>query len=264
MRLIDTHCHLYFDQFSEDLEEVLQRAAESGVEKMIVPGISLETSREAVRLAERYDPVYAAVGIHPNSGSEWDENAANEITELAGMEKVVAIGEIGLDNHWETVPVETQERVFQEQLELSAKLDKPVIIHSRESTGEVLGILERWLRNEKKDIAAAEFLPGVLHSYSGDEEECGRAIEMGFFIGIAGPVTFKNALDLQKIVAGLPLEKVLIETDSPYLSPHPHRGKRNEPQMVGLVNGKISELKSRSADEVAEVTYTNAERLFKW
>lgn len=262
--LVDTHCHLDFTSFEKDREQVMDRARETGVEKILNPGINLESSVNAVRLSEIYPEVYAAVGIHPNDGLSWKSDTIPELRKLAEHEKVVAIGEIGLDFYRDNTPREIQVKIFQEQLSLAAEMGLPVVIHSRDSLPEVLDILEAWqvnLLQSKSDLANR---PGVLHSFSGEESLALRAYGQNFFIGLTGPVTFHNAKDLQDLVIRLPLQKLLIETDAPFLSPHPFRGKRNEPAKVKIIAEKITDLRQEAYNIVTKITSENAERLFKW
>lgn len=262
--LVDTHCHLDFNSFEKDREQVIARAHESGVQRILNPGINLSSSAGAITLAKEYPEVYAAVGIHPNDGLSWESNSITKLRELANGEKVVAIGEIGLDFYRDRTPRDLQEKIFREQLNLAAELNLPVIIHSRESLAEVLDILEEWRDNlaDSKSMEG-EYL-GVLHSYSGDVMLARRAISLNFFIGITGPVTFRNAKDLQDLVIRLSLRELLIETDAPFLTPHPHRGKRNEPAKVKLVAEKIAELRQEAYNTVIEITAANAASLFGW
>ena len=255
--LVDTHLHLDFDAFNADRDAVVERAVAAGVTRMITIGISRETSRRAVALAEQYEAVYAAVGIHPNESAEWDETVKAELRELAAHPKVVAIGEIGLDYYWDRVPRERQQAVFRAQLDLAAELGLPVVIHDREAHADALRVVQGWVAE-----AAPGERRGVFHCFSGDEEMARQALDLGFFIGVDGPVTFKNARRLQALVAALPLERLLVETDAPFLTPHPHRGKRNEPAYVRLVVEKVAALHGVSPAEVARTTTQNAVRLF--
>ncbi len=255
--LIDTHLHLDFDAFDDDREAVIERALAAGVQRMMTIGINRATCRRAVALAERYEPVYAAVGIHPNDATEWNDDAERELRDLVQHPKVVAIGEIGLDHYWKRVPHDVQKQVFRAQLALAADLQLPVIIHDREAHEDVLHILREWVNSGQ-----APTPPGVLHCFSGDRAMAEEALALGFYLGIDGPVTFKNARHLQALVADLPLDRLLVETDAPFLTPHPYRGKRNEPAYVRLVAEKIAELQTCSIETVARQTTRNAERLF--
>ena len=255
--LIDTHLHLDFQHYNDDRHQVVAQAVEAGVKQMITIGTSLETSRRAVELAETFEPVWAAVGIHPNDATEWNAEAPAMLRELAQHPKVVAIGEIGLDYYWKRVPNEVQQQVFEEQLALAADLGLPVIIHDREAHEHIMATLRRWVSTLTKDAPR-----GVLHFFSGDLAMAQEAIDLGFYLGTDGPVTFKKARALQQVVAALPLERLLVETDAPFLAPHPHRGRRNEPAYVRYVAAKVAELHGITVDEVAKQTTANARQLF--
>jgi TatD DNase family protein len=262
--LIDTHCHLDFDAFVADREEVLSRALESGVERILNPGIDLKSSREAVHLADTYPQVFAAVGIHPNSAQNWDENTLDELRDLASHPKVVAIGEIGLDYYRDYTPHDLQQSVFRRQLGLAAELDLPVVIHNRQSTTDLLRILADWCAALGEPRSSLRKRPGVLHSFSEAYTAAQEALALNFFIGFTGPVTFSNAGELRETAAEVPLDRLLVETDAPFLTPHPKRGKRNEPAYVRFVAEKISEIKKLPFELVAATTSANADRLFNW
>jgi len=262
--LIDTHCHLDLEAFDADRDEVLVRAAAAGVRAILNPSLNLSSSAKIVELAAAHATVFAAVGVHPNDSTGWIEGSAAELSELAGHSKVVAIGEIGLDYYWEKAPRALQQRVFEDQLELAAKLELPVIVHNREASADVLEMLLDWQAELLRLGSPLADRPGVLHSFSGDQAMAEAAVASHFYVGLTGPLTFKNARDLQQLAAGLPLDYLLVETDSPYLSPHPQRGQRNEPAKVRLVTEKLAELKGTSLSEVAAATSANAERLFRF
>jgi TatD DNase family protein len=262
--LADTHCHLDFDTFVEDRDQVLARSREAGVSRILVPGINLVSSRAAVELAESRSQVYAAVGVHPNEASTWDEDTLTHLCILAQSPRVVAIGEIGLDYYRDRAPHELQNRVFQDQLSLATELRLPVVIHNRQATAELLDILSAWSAGLTAAKSPLADRPGVLHSYSDDVESALRAIKLNFYIGITGPVTFRNAPELQAVVAALPLDHLIVETDSPFLAPHPYRGKRNEPAYVRLIADKIAQLHNEKLEAVAQTTSHNAQRLFDW
>jgi TatD DNase family protein len=284
--LTDTHCHLDFQKFDEDRAIVIERAEKAGLVRILIPALSLTSSLSAIKLAESHPMLYAAVGVQPNESLTWTDNTIDELRALIhphpipsptgrgarGEGKIVAIGEIGLDYYWDAAPHNHQRRVFCEQLDLAAELELPVVIHLREkgdATGgpcaeDAMRILEEWVASLGADKDALKKNPGVLHSFSGSLEIAQRAIDLNFYIGITGPVTFKNAQYKQEMVAQLSLEKLLIETDAPYLTPHPHRGKRNEPAFVYEIADKIAELQSRNREEVAALTTKNAARLFSW
>ena len=262
--LADTHCHLDFNSFDEDRDQVLARGREAGVERILNPGIDLDSSRNAVDLAESRSQVYAAIGVHPNEANSWSADVLLHLRQLARSPRVVAIGEIGLDYYRDRAPRELQKRIFQEQLALATELGLPVIVHNRQATADILDILSAWQAGLVAASTPLAAKPGVLHSFSADLESALQAINLNFFIGITGPVTFRNAPDLQNIVAELPLDHLLVETDAPFLAPHPYRGKRNEPAHVRLVADKIAELHAQSFESVSQSTSTNAERLFAW
>jgi TatD DNase family protein len=260
LTLIDTHAHLDSHKFDTDREAVLDRAKEAGVDALISVGADLASSQRAVALAEGHDAIYATVGIHPHEAKTLDGEALAELRELAQRPKVVAVGEIGLDFYRDLSPRNVQRRAFQAQLGWAAKLGRPVVIHDRDAHSEVLEILADWaggLRHSPLDGRL-----GVLHTFSGDLAMAERAIELGFYISISGPVTYQNARQLPDIVRALPLDRLLVETDCPYLAPHPNRGKRNEPAFVQWVAKRIAELRNSSFDEVATATTANAQRLF--
>lgn len=269
--LVDTHCHINFDAFDEDREAVLERARQAGVVRILNPGIDLDSSRVAVQLADTYPEIYAAVGVHPNDALTWDDSTLAELRELARHPKVVAIGEIGLDYYWDRTPQGVQHRVFRHQLELAAELGLPVVIHSRNKTrgdnactDDVRQALVEWQAELAEGGSALAKRPGVLHSYSGSEAAARQLVERNFWIGITGPVTFRNAPELQAVVASLPVERLLIETDAPFLTPHPHRGQRNEPAYVRFIADKIGTLHGLSFDTITDITTLGAERLFHW
>ena len=254
--LIDSHCHLNFNKFDDDRLDVIARAKVEGIIAFINPGTSLDDSRQVVALTEQIPEVYAAIGVHPNDAAEVDEAALNELRELAAQPKVVAIGEIGLDYYWDKAPRPVQRRVFEQQLDLAKAVNLPVIIHQRDSAADTMDVLRQWGKDGNH--------PGlVLHSFSGDQAMADEAIELGFHIGISGPVTFKNARDLPGIVASLPPERILVETDAPFLSPHPYRGKRNEPARVKVVAEKVAELQKLSLAEISQQLTKNTISLFK-
>jgi TatD DNase family protein len=262
--LTDTHCHLDFQLFDEDREEVLARAVKAGINFILNPGIDLASSRAAVVLAEAYPQVYAAVGVHPNDSLTWDTGTLDELRELISHPKVVAVGEIGLDYYRDRAPRDLQQRVFRQQLTLAGESGLPVVIHNRSATSDILGMLSEWHAELQKAGSPLAERPGVLHSFAEDSEAARLALDLKFCIGITGPVTFRNAPKLRQTVASLPLDRVLIETDSPFLTPHPHRGERNEPAYVRFVAEKIAELHEQSPEAVAVVTGANADRLFRW
>jgi TatD DNase family protein len=262
--IVDTHCHLDFQSFEADREGVLERAWMNGLVRVLNPGIDPSSSQAVLRIADRYDQVYAAVGVHPNDADCWTDETRKQLRQLASHPKVVAIGEIGLDYYHKKVAQEIQHRAFEEQLELATELDLPVILHNRESSIDLLSTLSAWVRRRSNANQIKKRPRGVLHSFSGSLENAHQAISMGFMIGLSGPITFQNAKALREIVAKIPLEAVLVETDAPFLTPHPHRGKRNEPAHVRLIVEKLAEIYSLPIEEIATITTANANNLFKW
>jgi TatD DNase family protein len=253
--LIDSHAHIYGREFHDDFTAMLERADQAGVSHMIVPGGDLETSREACELAARYAPVFCAIGVHPHDAMRVTDKCFTIFREMAAANpKVVAIGEIGLDFYRDRSPREDQERVFRRFIRLARELSLPVIIHDRDAHERIMKIL----REEK----ACE-TGGVLHCFSGDLEMARKCVEMGFYISIPGTVTFAANEPLRDVVRGIKIENLLLETDSPYLAPVPHRGKRNEPAYLRLVAEKVAELKGLSLADVGRITALNTRRLFR-
>ena len=260
----DTHCHLYFDVYEGDRQQVVERARAAGVVRILAPGIDLETSRAAIELADKYPEIYAAVGIHPNSAGEWNPKMMGELRLLARHPKVVAIGEIGLDYYRERTPRDVQVQVFLEQLALAAEIGLPVVLHNRQASGDLVSILTKWRALLSQAGSMLVDRPGVLHSFTSDLATARMVMHLGFWIGITGPVTFRNAAELQMVVQSLPVERLLIETDSPFLTPHPMRGKRNEPAYVVKIAETLAEFHGHSVDTVAKITTNNANQLFLW
>lgn len=250
---IDTHVHLNADQYEEDLQEVIDRALEANVKKMVVIGFDRITIERAMKLVEEYSFIYAVVGWHPVDAIDCTEEDLRWIEELAAHEKVVGIGEMGLDYHWDKSPKDIQQEIFRKQIRLAQKVKLPIIIHNRDATEDVIRILQE---------EEAYLTGGIMHCFGGSVETAKQCIDMNFMISLGGPVTFKNAKKPKEVAAEIPLEYLLIETDAPYLAPHPHRGKRNEPALVPLVAEEIARLKGISIEEVAEATTKNAERFF--
>jgi TatD DNase family protein len=250
--LTDTHAHLNHSRFAGDLAQVIDRARQAGVARVIVPGYDLPSSRDAVALAREHDGVWAAVGVHPHDASTLDDAALTEIRALAREPRVVAVGESGLDYHYDHSPRAVQRAAFEAHAHLARELGLPLIVHTREASDDALAVL---------GAAAPEVV--ILHCFSGDEAVAARAVERGYYIGLAGPLTFPNAGGLRAIAAGLPRDRVLVETDCPYLAPAPHRGQRNEPAYVALVAGRLAELWSEDPAQVAEITSANAQAAFQ-
>ena len=256
--LTDTHCHLSLDQFSDDLDQILDRAQEAGVAHLVVPGIDLETSKRAVEIAEDQNGIFAAVGVHPHNASSYSESTKAQLLELARSPNVVAVGEIGLDFYRGHSPRHRQKAAFIDQLSLARQLDLPVIVHNREAQEDILEVLLEWAPT------VARPQKGVLHAFSGDRQGAERALLSGFFIGVAGPLTYPNAGDLRKIVQDLPQDRLLLETDSPYLPPQPHRGQQNEPAYLPFIAEELGRLTHKEIEKVAADTSENATQLFGW
>ncbi len=252
--LVDTHCHLDREHFDADREAVVERARAAGVQRILVPGIDLAASRRAVALAEQYPEVHAAVGIHPNSTAGFSAETLAELRDLAQHPKVDAVGEIGIDSYWQTIPLEIQERAFRAQLELAAALERPVIIHEREAHGEVMAVLR-----EQAPPAGV-----VLHAFSGDWAMAEEALAAGYYLGVDGPLTYKKNEALRAIFARAPEQRILIETDAPYLTPQAQRGKRNESAYVRYVADRLAAVRGVPLEALASALTANAARLFRW
>lgn len=264
LRLIDSHCHLDLEHFDPDRQATLERARAAGITAIVNPGIDLAHSRAAIALSEAHADVFAAVGVHPNSSAGFSAAEIDELRDMAGQPRVVALGEIGLDYYWKMVEPATQRSTFEAQLDLAAQLGLPVIIHCREANDDVAAVLRAWVAGTafRASPLARRPFAGVLHAFPGDLALAEEAYEWGFVLGLGGPVTFRNARDLHELVPRLRLDRLMLETDAPYLTPHPHRGKRNEPAHVALVCETIAGLAGLSAQEVAEATTAVAVRFF--
>ena len=251
--LFDTHVHLNADQFIEDREETIQRAFDTGVKYMVVVGFDRKTIPLAIEIAEQYETIYAAVGWHPVDAIDMTAEDLTWIEELSFHPKVVAIGEMGLDYHWDKSPKAVQKEVFRKQIRLAKKVNMPIIIHNREATMDIVDILQE---------ENAEVVGGIMHCYNDSVDYIQACLDMNFYISLGGPVTFKNAPLPKEVATEVPLNRLLIETDAPFLAPHPNRGKRNEPAYVKLVAEKIAELREMSFGEISEQTTQNGLKLF--
>ena len=252
--LVDTHAHLMDTAFANDLPAVLERAAAAGVVAMVCVGYDENSSVAAVALAERYPQIVAAVGIHPNSSGAARPGAFERIEQLARHPRVIGIGETGLDNYRKRTPPEVQRDWFKRHLDLAARRNLPVVVHNREADAEVGPMLLDWSRETGGR--------GVLHCFSGDDTMLAAGLEAGFTVSFAGPVTYKNAGDLARRAQRVPLDRVVVETDCPYLPPHPHRGQRNEPALVHLTAARLAELHGVPLAQIEHATTENARRLF--
>ena len=252
MPIFDTHAHYDSGGFNADRDEVLSALPGSGVGLVVDPGCDVESSRRAVALAEKYSHVYAAVGIHPEDCAGCTDAGFDAIRALCGHEKVVAIGEIGLDYYWaENPPKEFQQQVFRRQLDMAAELNLPVIIHDREAHGDSLAIVLEYPQ-----------VRGVFHCFSGSPEMAAELLKRGWYLGFDGPITYKNAKRAQEVAAITPLDRIVVETDSPYLTPVPFRGKRNDSRYLPYVIEKLAEWKGVTAAEMTDITWENGKRLF--
>ncbi|MFA3783765.1 YchF/TatD family DNA exonuclease [Melioribacteraceae bacterium 4301-Me] len=250
---IDTHAHLFYPNFNSDLEDVINRAQDSGIDYIIVPATNLASSVSALELAEKHDFIYAAVGIHPQDTKEWGDSTINQIEELAKNKKVVAIGEIGLDYFYDYSPREIQIKAFESQIELALHLNLPIIVHNREANDDIMKIIRKYKGKNLK----AQF-----HCFAGSLEDARELIEMHHFISFTGNVTFKKADNLRKILSRISVENLLLETDSPFMTPVPFRGQRNEPAHVKLIAEKIAEVHNLRTEDVAKATSYNVHKLF--
>lgn len=251
--LFDSHAHLDSSKFDNDRDLVINRTLSNDVSLMVNPGADFESSVNSVKLAEQYDFIYAAVGVHPHEASSMDDGMLSLLKAMTYKKKVVAVGEIGLDYYYDNSPRDVQKLWFRKQIRMAKEVKLPVIIHDRDANQDVFDIL--------KEEGAYE-VGVLLHCYSGSAELAAEYVKLGAYISIAGPVTFKNSRKSHEVVKAVPMDRLLIETDSPYLTPEPFRGKRNEPQHVKYVCDKIAELKGLTYNEVASATMENAKKFF--
>ena len=253
MHLFDTHAHILDDQFKEYLDQVIRNIYDN-MALVVNIGCNLEDCPRTVALAEQYDKVYAAVGLHPEDVKTYTPEGWDMICRLAEHPKVVGIGETGLDYYWDTSTKDAQKVLFEQHIDLAKQLHKPLVIHDREAHGDTLEILKR---TNAKEVG------GILHAFSGSVEMAMEVIKMGFYIGLGGPVTFKNTRKAVEVAQAIPLEYLVIETDCPYMAPVPFRGKRNEPMLVQHTAAKIAELRGISVEELIEATYQNGKRIYQ-
>ena len=254
--LFDTHCHLNDEAFISDMEDVIAHAHEYGVTRMNIVGCDWESSMKAVEIAEDHEGIYAIVGVHPGDADTYCDELEEDLRKWADHEKVIAIGEIGLDYQYEDNPAkEVQEIVFRRQIRLAREVGLPIVIHSRDAMEDTMRVL-------KEERREGDYR-GIFHCFSGSYEQSLVCLKMGFHISVGGPLTYPNSRKLPRIVEKLPLDRLLVETDCPYLSPQPRRGKRNEPANVRFVAEKIAELRDTTSEEIAAKTTANAMRLFR-
>ena len=250
----DSHAHLTMEPFDADREQVIARAREAGCTHIVTISSYIGDAERCAELAARHPFIHFTAGVHPHEAKNWTADVAHSIREAAGRPKAVAIGEIGLDYHYDRSPRADQQRAFREQIAMARELRLPIVIHTREAWDDTFRIL---------DEERASDLNGIFHCFSGGPEEARRGLDLGFYLSFAGPVTFKNAGALTRAASYAPLDRILTETDSPYLTPHPHRGKRNEPAMVVLVAEKIAALKGIGVEEVGEAATRNLRAVFR-
>ncbi|MCI5997357.1 MAG: TatD family hydrolase [Peptoniphilaceae bacterium] len=252
MKIVDSHCHIDDERFDSDREELISLFEENEIDFLIDPASDVNSGRKILELVKKYDKIYGAVGIHPHEVEGITQKQLDEIYEMSFAKKIVAIGEIGLDYYYDNSPKDKQKEIFRKQMEIAKKRKLPVIIHTRDAMGDTYDILSEF-RGE---------VIGVMHCYTGSLEMAKRFMELGYYISISGAVTFKNAVNVREMAKEIPLDNLLVETDSPYLTPEPHRGKRNEPKFVRLVAEKIAELKNMEVNDLIYNTNSNARNLF--
>lgn len=251
---VDTHSHLNSPALYQKLEEVIKEAKSNDVNLLIVPGYDLETSKIALKLAKKYEFIYAAIGFHPTEIKDYTDTEYKWLEDNISNEKVVALGEIGFDFHWDTTTKEEQLIAFKRQVEIAKKANKPLIIHSRDAIQLTYDMLKE---------TKASIIGGVMHSYSGSLEMAPLFIKENFYLGVGGPVTFKNAKEIKKVVENIDLKYLLSETDSPYLTPHPYRGQENGPKYIPLIVEEIAKIKQMDIEEVKKELLDNTKKLFR-
>ena len=247
--MIDTHCHIYCEYY-DDIPSLIEEMKKAGIKKIIVNGCDLKTNRQVLELTKKYDIVYGALGFHPTELIDYSEFSIKWLEEHINFEKIVAIGEIGLDYHYEDTDRKKQLKAFNEQLELAQKYNKPVIVHTRDAIQETYEVLKKY-----RNI-------GSIHAYSGSVEMAREFIKIGYYIGIGGVCTFKNAKNLINVIQNIPIEYILLETDSPYLTPEPYRGKINTPKNIKIIADKVAEINEMDVKKVIDITTKNASTLF--
>lgn len=253
LKLFDTHAHLNDEAFDADREAVIESLAEYGVVRVIDVACDVRTVDKTIELLEKYPFIYGTAGMHPHDASAMDNALMDRLKQVLSHKKMLALGEIGLDYHYDFSPREVQRKWFAEQLELARELDMPVTLHIREAFGDCMDILK----------AHKNGLRGVMHCYSGSVETAYECLDLGLAFSFGGAVTFKNAKKPIEVIEKLPLESILLETDCPYMTPVPYRGRRNDPSFIGLVAEKIAEIRGMSAEELSEITFENANRVFE-
>lgn len=252
--LIDTHTHIDLDNFKERFEEVIKNANEFGVKKVVIPGVEPKGFARILELCEKYENVYGAVGVHPEDVNSFDINAENLIKEYLKNPKIIAVGEIGLDYYWDKSQIELQKEIFEKQINIAKEFNKPILVHDRDAHQDTFEILKK---TKASDVGV------VMHCFSGSPEFAMECVREGFYIALGGVVTFKNAKKAKEVAQVVPLDRLLLETDAPYMAPVPFRGKENEPAYVKFVAEEIANLRGISFEEVANATTANAKKLLK-
>lgn len=254
MEMFDSHCHYNDEKFDNDREKIIKEIYESGVTRAVIAGYNIESSKFAIKIANEYEFLYATAGISPNDVNDLPADYLQKIENLAHNNKIVAIGEIGLDYYWNKENKKHQKRIFEEQIEMANNLELPIVIHTREAVTDTIDILKNRIKCNNK---------GVFHCCPLNIELIKEALKLDFYISFAGPITFKNSKNADEVINKVPLEKILIETDSPYLSPEPFRGKRNDSRNLKFMIEKIAKVKGKTSEEIAKITYENATKILK-
>ncbi|ADL11606.1 TatD family hydrolase [Acetohalobium arabaticum] len=251
--LVDTHAHIDFPRFDDDRDKVIKRAKENNLEYIINVGADEASSQRSVELAQHHDMIYAVVGVHPHEAKSVTEETYSRLKEWAAEDKVVAIGETGLDYHYDNSPRQVQQQVFRRHIRLAKEVDLPLVIHSREAEDQTMELLKE---------EEAEEVGGIIHCFPGDQKMANQALDLNFYIAVGGILTFNNSYQLQRVVKQIPLDRLLLETDAPYLTPEPNRGKRNEPAYIKYVADKLAQILPHSTEKIAAVTTENAKEAF--
>lgn len=261
MFFIDTHCHLNYELYRETLPQTLERAIDAGINRLVVPGTDLESSLRAVDLAMKYPMIFAAVGVHPIDIHKFHESQVTTFDDLLRNDKVVAVGEVGLDKFHHPETISAQEDIFDIMLNLASTHHKPLILHSRNAINDLLALLQKWVLREMDD--GQKFL-GVFHGFEGNADQAIEVINNHMAIGVGGPITFKNAIDKQNLLRIIGVNQIVLETDAPFLSPHPFRGQPNEPARIPIIAQKVADLLNLNIEDIATITNRNSQSLFRW
>ncbi|MGB8253280.1 MAG: TatD family hydrolase [Anaerolineaceae bacterium] len=262
--LSDTHCHLDLKQFDDDRQAVLERAWHSGIQRILIPQIQLDSSDQTIQLAESDERIFVAVGVHPNSADTWTNLSMRSLRQITTTPRVCAIGEIGLDYYREHTSHEQQQRILKEQLSLAAEVDKPVILHCRNAFEDLIKTLMEWIEGLPRTASRVRKCPGVFHSFGGDPEQAKTAVHAGFMLGINGSISFKKADRVRSVVQTIGIDCLLLETDAPFITPAPHRGERNEPAFIRHTNDALASVLGITPEHCAKMTYNNACKTLLW